>query len=49
MEQNILGILQNYLVFIPTKKYVTYFHATTRIHSWKSNGMSEKSVEKLTK
>ena len=39
------GIFQNYLVFIPAKKCITYFHVTTRIHSWKSNGMSEESIE----
>ena len=26
-----LGIFQNYLVFIPTKKYIKYFTGTTRI------------------
>ena len=43
------GIFQNYLVFIPAKKSITYFHVTTRIHSWKSNGMSEESIENITK
>ena len=38
-------ILEYYLVFIPDKKYIKYFHATTQIYSWKSNGMSEESVE----
>ena len=36
-----LGTFQNYLVFIPTIKYIKYFHATARTYSWKSNGMSE--------
>ena len=27
------GIFQNYLVFIPAKKQIKYFHATTRIYS----------------
>ena len=27
------GILQNYLVFIPAKKYIKYFSGTTQIHS----------------
>ena len=43
------GIFQNYLIFIPTKKYVKYFSGTTRIESWKSNVMSEESVENITK
>ena len=44
-----LGIFQNYLVFIPTKKYIKYFTSTTWIESWKSNGMSEESIEYVTK
>ena len=44
-----LGIFQNYLVFIPAKKYIKYFSGTTRIESWKSNGMSEESIENITK
>ena len=40
---------QNYLVFIPAKKYIKYFNGTTQICSWKSNGMSEKSIENITK
>ena len=44
-----LGIFQNYLVFIPTKKYIKYFSGTTQIESWKSNGMSEESIENITK
>ena len=43
------GIFQNYLVFIPAKKYIKYFRDTTKIDSWKSNGTSEKSVENITK
>ena len=35
-----LGIFQNYLVLLPTKKYIKYFSSTTRIESWKSKGMS---------
>ena len=42
-------ILQNYFTFIPSKKYIKYFSATTRICFWKSNGMSKKSIEKITK
>ena len=40
-----LGIFQNYLVFMPAIKYIKYFHATTRIYSWKSIEMSEESIE----
>ena len=43
------GIFQNYLVFIPAIKYIKYFHATTRIYSWKSNVISEESTENITK
>ena len=43
------GILQNYLVFIPAKKDISYFSDTTRVDSWKSNGMSEKYVQNITK
>ena len=43
------GIFQNYLVFIPTKKHIKYYSSTTRINSWKSNGMSEENVENKTK
>ena len=42
-------IFQNYLVFIPANKYIKYFHATTRIYSRKSNGMSEENIVNLTK
>ena len=43
------GIFQNYLVFIPAKKYIKYFTGTTRNESWKSNGMSEEIIENITK
>ena len=45
----LLGIYQNYLVFIPAKKYIKYFTGTTRIDSWKSNGMSEENIENISK
>ena len=41
------GILQNYLVFISAKKYLTFFTRTTEIYSCKSNGISEKSIKKI--
>ena len=44
-----LGIFPNYLVLIPAIKHIKYFHGTTQIYSWKSNGMSEESIEKITK
>ena len=43
------GIFQNYLVFIPAIKHIKYFHGTTQIYSWKSNGMSAEGIEKVTK
>ena len=43
------GIFQSYLLFIPANKYIKYFPGTTRIESWKSNGMSEESIENITK
>ena len=43
------GIFQNYLVFIPAIKHIKYFHGTTQIYSWKSNGMSEESIENITR
>ena len=30
-------------------KSIKYFHATTRIYLWKSKGMSEECIEKITK
>ena len=44
-----LGIFQNYLVFIPIKKYIKYFTDTIQIASWKSNEMSEENIENITK
>ena len=44
-----LIIFQNYLAFIPTKKYIKYFSGTTRVESWKSNGISEESIGNITK
>ena len=39
---------QNYLAFIPAKKYIKYFSGTTRINSWKSYGISEENIENTT-
>ena len=44
-----LAIFQNYLVFIPAKKYNKYFSGTTPINSWKSNGISEENSGNITK
>ena len=44
-----MGIIQNYLVYIPAIKYIKYFSGTTRIESWKADRMSEESIEKITK
>ena len=51
MEQNIfsLGKFQNYLVFIPAKRHIKYFSGTIRFDSWKSNGISEESIENMIK
>ena len=50
MEQKIfLEIFPIYLVFIPAKKYIKYFSDSSRIESWKSNGMSEENIENITK
>ena len=43
------GILQNYFVFIPAKKYFKYFSGTTQINSWKTNGILEENIENITK
>ena len=42
-------MFQNYLVLMPAKKYIKYFSGTTRIESQKSNGMSEESIQNITK
>ena len=51
MEQNIF--LKGYLKIIQylyqLKKYIKYFYGTTQIYSSKSNGMSQKSIENITK
>ena len=44
-----LGIFQNYLVFIPTKRYIKHYSGTTRIESWKPNRMADESSENITK
>ena len=43
------AIFQNYLVFIPAKKYIKYFTNTTRLKSWKYNRLSKEIIENITK
>ena len=43
-----LAIFQNYLVFIPAKKYTKYFSGFTQINLWKFNGMSEENIKNVT-
>ena len=43
------GIFQNYLVFMTHKKYNKYFNSTNQIYLWKSNGISEESIENIAK
>ena len=42
-------MFQNYLVFISVKNYIRYFSGTTRIDSWKSNGISKENIVNITK
>ena len=42
-------VFQNYLVFMPAKKYFQYFSGTAGIDSWKSNEISEENIENITK
>ena len=44
-----LEIFQNNFVFIPAKKCIKYFSGTTRIESWKSDGMLEEKIENISK
>ena len=51
MEKNIFlqEYFQNHLVFISAKKYIKSFSGTTRIESWKYNGISKERTENITK
>ena len=45
MGQNIfLGIGQNYLLFLPAKRYIKCFSDTTRIDSRKSDAILEENI-----
>ena len=43
------GLFQNYLLFIPAKKYIKFFSGTTRIDLWKSNRMLVENIQNITK
>ena len=47
--RNVVFLMEKNISIIPDKKYIKYFSGTTRIYSWKSNGMSEESIENITK
>ena len=49
VQKFFFGIFKKCLVFIPAKKYIKYFNSTCHIYLWKSNGMSEESIENITK
>ena len=34
---------------MPAIKHIKYFEGTTQIYSWKSNGMSEESIQNIAK
>ena len=40
-----LNVLQNYLVFISTNKYIEFYNMTQQMYSWKSQGMSDESIK----
>ena len=42
-------IFQNYLVFIPAKKYIRHFSGTSPTNSWKCNRMSAENIQSITK
>ena len=42
------GILQNYLIFLSTKKYFRFLTNTSQVSSWKSQELSEESIENTT-
>ena len=44
-----LGIFQKYLVYLPAKKYIKNLSGTSRIESWKSNGISEENIKNIIK
>ena len=49
MEQNIFLQEIFKIIFYSYQKYIKCFNGTNQIYSWKSNEMSEESIEKITK
>ena len=49
MEQNIFLQEIFKIIFYLYQKYIKCFNGTNQIYSWKSNEMSEESIEKITK
>ena len=51
MAQNIFlqEYFKNFYYIYLLKKYIKYFSGTTQINLWKSNGMSDKNIENITK
>ena len=49
MEQNIFLQEIFKIIFYLYQKYIKCFNGTDQIYSWKSNEMSEESIEKITK
>ena len=43
------GIFQNYLAFMPAKKYFRYFSGTTQLELLKSNEITEGRIKNITK
>ena len=42
-------MFQNYLIFIPVKKYINYFCGIVRVNTSKSNVISEENIENTNK
>ena len=42
------GIIQNYLIYLSTKKICTFFTNTSKVLSWKSKWLSEESTRNIT-
>ena len=51
MAQNIFlqEYFKNFYYIYLLKKYIKYFSGTNQINLWKSNGMSDKNIENITK
>ena len=49
VKNNYLGMLQTYFVLVSAKRCTKYFSGTTQTYWWKSNSMSEESLENITK